>query len=359
MRKLEGWSWIAGITSAVITVVSLSWTVWVYINPSESQPVMPTFSSSITGSGNLILNNSKVAVSTLQSEEKHGAELSTPDHLAISYARLFGAYQVPYYLVGHTNFGLGISSISGGKNSEKIEKFFSSWEYSNAIAVKTPAWDELFDKNGLQGEWLLIRANKGDKIGEWYVRYLADKDADNVVDRYLRQRYPHKWKDGYFDNESYEGRFGYYVEAKGASLPSKDIVAHIEKNSNKIGFLVLYLRNLADKPLLDISIDSRIVLRNNFENEVAVQTVDTQLLEVPEKQNIIPIIYPKEKIFFLLSIYRKGDDEFPETYLSSVAQPVRITYRVQGGASKIEQIIRQPLRDKAAKFYMPFGWYGQ
>lgn len=284
------------------------------------------------------------------------------ENISINYARLFGAYQVPYYLVGNnsvdaTNSPSGITFIM----NNEVKKFFETWEYANAIPVLTPAFKELFDasdENVPPGRRYMIKANNADSVGVLYVRFCEDDKSFDVAKRYILKSYPD------YNEEDIEGLsevewFYYYLKAKYSSVVPKDVISRVELNSDKVGYLVLYLENINDETIFDVAIESKIVRLNELDKEMAANVVEQGLAQAPIANTTIPIIKSHQKILLLLCVYMKDSSGYPLYYLSSVMRPQKISYRIKGSGERIEQIIREPLKDKAAKFYMPMGWYAQ
>jgi hypothetical protein len=92
---------------------------------------------------------------------------------------------------------------------------------------------------------------------------------------------------------------------------------------------------------------------------VPKKDVDDVIQTQPEQTQVIPRIKPHASVLWLLSIYQKNADRYPEKYFSSVIVPTRITFRSLGSPHTEQMIMRKPLMDKAAKILVPYGWYMQ
>lgn len=331
MPTLEELSWVAAIVGTIATIMAFIYSLW-------------------TGKK---------------------ADDNLADNLIFSYARLFGAFQVQFFLKAENSKSKYLDDKSKYdcdllklfSDADKAKKFYNSWKHKDAYPVMTTTWREYFnDEGGGQSAYdLLAFANSEDEIGNSYAKYLNDdKVFEKIFEYYRVVKHYSKTRleqlDFYCSQDSFEA----YLKAIGIQIPYEKVEERIKKNSNKIGFLVLYIKNVSDSILLNISIDSKTVYGFNVNSTGKAADVDIAIENMIENETtLIPYIEPKQTIMLLLSIYKKDKNGYPDIYLSSVVQPVKITYNIKGKKKLFKQQIRGAFKDKAARFYMPFGWFNQ
>lgn len=86
MRKLEYRSWVAGIISAILAILSFAWGVFVYIKPSETTEKPATNNSVINGNSNIYIEKSRqdehgISFVTLENN-RYGFKTDFPSHWA-------------------------------------------------------------------------------------------------------------------------------------------------------------------------------------------------------------------------------------------------------------------------------------
>jgi len=274
------------------------------------------------------------------------------DDFAFNYTRLFGGYQVPFFLSDKEDdcgYAYGLERILGDTDME----FFQKWEYADSRKIKNIVYEELFSCDTIKRAWsgggiessfnLLRIANESDTITRKSFYYSSDV-------------FYNEYDDIYEDVEKGKKKSGYDFMV---SL-DKEKIDRIIKNSQKIGFLILYIENTTDKTIVDIDLEF-LEFKNNhiYPSFPSSENVENEFLNLSPKSKKLPLLRPKEKLQLMISIYLKNDKGYPMKYISSVVRPLSLRYRIQNTSEYKKQDIRLPLKDKAMKIDIPFGWYWQ
>lgn len=289
--------------------------------------------------------SSQVAQVPASANESH----ELVEYISINYARLFGAFQVPF-LLSTSQEVCGGSENAWAFLGTGDEGFWDRWEYKNARPLRSAVWDEVFvcDRNGkgevFEGAHALLR-------------------AANANDPETTQAFYHASNEMY-DSNSQETR---EVEAGSPKTPYDFLVSAdpgvldaVEINASNVGFLVLYLQNTADRSVADLDIYYTEYDHNNeLGAPVDASVVEARLAGGAEFSKRVPLLQSGGQVLLLLAAYIRNEDGYPAEYLTSVTRPTRLSYRMQGSRETLNQDVRLPLRDKAAKVEIPFGWYWQ
>lgn len=133
---------------------------------------------------------------------------------------------------------------------------------------------------------------------------------------------------------------------------------------NRVGFLILVLENRSASTLQDVTIRGK---RHGHSAEVAPTDLDTALWFDDEQMRqtfadtlfVMPNFFPDEQVVVVLMAYWSNESGFGGPPLTTVDVPASISFVVGDSQRRVAQVIRPPLKDKAARLALPFGWYRQ
>jgi len=263
--------------------------------------------------------------------------------VAISYTRLFGAYQVPYILDSQ-------NKIFQIYSESELIKFHNKWNSEVPNFLKTKAWDEVITphmsldllkiacKNvpNCNNDPILKQTTIFSGYDDWSIS-LQGVNTSDLSENEKRE----------FDELFLPGKY-----------PAKRILERVKELSNNIGFLILILQNTSKKALHDIKFEYTEYLINSIgEHFPSSQHVENELKKSEELVKFHPLLNPDQKLLLLLSVYFKDNKGYPKAYIASVMRPFRISYNIDGSDRKLE--IRLPKKEEAMKRIVPLGWADQ
>lgn len=290
--------------------------------------------------------------------------------LIFDYMRLFGALEVPLFMElisqevsvqkskmmpeffydvkykGKDNKGNKASVVS----KDLIDFWRTRWKYKSALPFKNELWETYagsFDE-GTNLYWNSI----------------------NTINDLL------KFSVSFNINDSGEPPIR-LLKTLGIKASEIDIDNLDGITSENIGFLFLIIKNDSKKTLHDVAItykkyENKFKLYNyhddnyeekiNRENNVALKTALSPVdLKTKEKflleEKVISAFEPEDTFIWLISIYKKDINGFPEKYLTNVYEPVSVSYNKN--SENINTVIRKPYKDNAMRISVPSGWFGQ
>ena len=299
------------------------------INRPEAPPASPPeVDGAITPKEPLAA--SSAAASDVATKRHEKSTRASGSLLSVYYVRLFGAMQVPVLFELQMAGGPECTQEScsiGGKTrsnragqgvSKKIAEYWDKqWKFKSAVLVETPLLSEIVDKSGLSGWGSLMK-------------------IDQSLANCYRARFMEPWQ-----SPSYS-----------RSLTDKDCSA---KDSDRVGFLLLRIKNTSNAPLQSALLCFKSVRSNDsvasylkaFQGQVPGCDRELELAEIgPLQEMLLPI-----------SVYESDDRGFERTLLREAFILRKITFVTQGKTLFTE--IREPHRENAARIRIPFGWYMQ
>ena len=300
------------------------------------------FSAGLGVLGALLANGKSIISVVLP---KHEPALKT-----YSYARLFGAFQVPYVMYpsefkSKMDTGTHLVQLDYKRTSEDWRQGalhdanFAQGPIYDELKVATDALIEKSTDTSLPIFSMLTKQNPS-FVDDYKIldRNMFGLDSGKVRDIETRLL------GGNFHGPSYVSKL--YSAAK----------AELDRSVSKVVFTFLVVENEENKstPALSISYD---LFKNDRPFRDGFQTSDHIVPSgvAPTKQTMeITSLAPHEKLLLLLSVGICGEDGYPTEFVSSVIIPNEIS---RDGASTTT--IRKPLLYKAAKMILPMGWYQQ
>jgi hypothetical protein len=275
------------------------------------------------------------------------------DYISFNYSRLFGGYQVPFLLAETANLFSAESNCPGTNYlTGSVNSFWNKWQYRDALPLKSRVWKEAVSCDGPSSNIeqyssfeLLKIANENDSVTRSTFYFSSGSYRDLYSNEVIKVT-PGSAKDEY--------------EFHSSIKYDDKIKDKIKFNSRNVGFLILYIENIGNVPLTEITFFYKEFIKTKAKfNLIPAYSVQKDIENEKTKRKILPVLKPNTKLLWLLSIYLKNENGYPNEYISSVILPVRISYKLQGGNESISQIVRKPLKDDAFKIEVPFGWYGQ
>lgn len=295
---------------------------------------------------------------------KHLMDSRENDLITLTYGRLFGGYQVPIILStitfgrdekNNSNYPSCNSAVTVGDISLELIQFWDNLEFNDANIVKTKPLDELFDCSKSEEFW-------GTSFPFYKILHIANKHNPKIDSLFYYQSDELYYQGTDIPIGVNEGTFKSLMDfTESDDRTQKEVWEQCIKNSDRVGFLILLLENNSGNNLLNVEIEYVENLVNHWEISDAKKV--NQILESEIKKNVktksISSIANSDKFLMLLSVYLKDENGYPSEYLSSVIRPIKMKYKIQGTNEIYSQNIRLPLKDKAFKKYIPFGWLGQ
>ncbi len=265
---------------------------------------------------------------------------SEPPSLDISYARFFGFYQSLFTLssVAKTRREKGLDThINFFFDVGEAEDNWRAGPFADYEVARDPIL-ALLPQPHSEG-W------GGDPRKPPYVDIVFGDDAVEAkkkLDRYdkIRSRYVEDTP-----------------EPLGKELDS--IAKWVEPYNQRIGVLVLSLAWQGDyRKVDDVRILFKFVSISPLRKRMPKNLFEAEVASASERELVLP--NPRlagPQLLFPVSVYRADKDGYEEEYIACAAIPTKILYREDGVQKQVS--VRAPLRDKAAKVTLPFGWWGQ
>ncbi|MCV6636786.1 hypothetical protein [Candidatus Albibeggiatoa sp. nov. NOAA] len=317
--------------------------------------------SQINGNCNVVIQNSNLQQTYSTCSNDEGIVIENFD---IDYARFFGAYRALNIIYNYNTGEKGetICQIPRGSALNVFAAydniFKNTWKYENAIPIGSRAWNELFacgqkQYHGLyMNETLLKIACSKSSFSSEITRWLNtdNSEAWGVINtKYTLE------PDIYGIEEML-----YYFQSAIGGTPADKLTKEIEKCSTNVGFLLLYLTNSSKKAVVDVSVNYQEFKNNHlWELGTSASHVQEEITQSKIHKRLIPKIESSQTLLWLLAVYVKDANGFPESYLSSVVLPKSIQYRFRGSSEVFKEKIRLPYKENAMRYNIPFGWYGQ
>lgn len=255
--------------------------------------------------------------------------------LAVEYARLFGAIEVPI-LVQIQSTGeptcndhmcnirheysdppardVGYSVQTGHVAPELVKFWKTRWPYRDALVVSTDLWKRVA-KDGMYGVQALRKADP--KLGQCIHMLLAPWE-------YKRSNY--------------------------------EPLACTKEDTKSVGYLFLVIRNTSGKHLSDVAISYQDIPEPTPVADY-LQSLDTDTRVIGARQKTIAGLKPGQTALLLLTVYAEDGRGFEQKFLDSGILPREVAFKIEGRAQAM--LIRSPRREKALVASLPFGWYLQ
>lgn len=155
-----------------------------------------------------------------------------------------------------------------------------------------------------------------------------------------------------------EGAIMKHLAKKGV-IKVRNPLKYVNQCQQEIGFLIAYITNTSDHNLSNIKISYKLSPISETGEELKKSELQKDLGEKQAIIKYVPYLNKGESLLWLLAGYRKDSNGFPDYYISSVVSPLEIQYQLKETAEIIKKTIRPPLKNKAIKKYIPYGWHGQ
>lgn len=291
-----------------------------------------------------------------------------------NYMRLFGAGGVPCLMeIIESKTGIAkttdypVYHIKGKKNSsyvsnELAEFWINKWEYKEAVPVKTKLWEKFCGniQSGFDIYWTSLSSKTEDAIA--YASFIGNEVGGWDGDLPLKLR---EEMERFVDSANKDRRYS----SKYVDFFSGE---ELGVQSNDIGYLFLILTNTTESEISDIN-----VLVKEFYNRLKIEKKNYSIFKTRSNPKVhaltddsirvtknyvadtlmIASLKPQKSIIWFLGAYKKNENSLPDFYLTNVVMPQKIIYRA--GPEIYYDTVRQPYGIKAARLYVPNGWYNQ
>lgn len=290
--------------------------------------------------------------------KKRGAPKVT-DPFTVSYMRLFGAVEVPLLmsLIGHDGPFPKFREMPsyrkspGGLITEEMHNFWrKKWTYRKAMPVLNAIWStycgdrwsgvNLYFNSLLPTEEDLLTFCSCIEVDA--ACSLASDVAEHHHLSYDRAWYP----DGGTGTKPSDIAFLFVILQNKTGATLEDIELNCRSYTNP-----LQLRPYESRHLFD-----PISKMLNPEHEA----LNDQLIDLAAPMSDskkVALLNRNESLIIALSAYRSNKEGFPHFYLTDVTVPIEVSASVKGVI--VNQQIRKPFLDKAAKVLVPNGWFHQ
>lgn len=256
--------------------------------------------------------------------------------VAVEYARLFGAVEVPI-LVQIQSTGAPICN----KDFCRLRS-----EYSEPPAQKQP--------------YEVRTADFDTEIGKFWSTQWPYRDALPISTKLWRK---------VVGDDMYGVRALSAVEKK-LGVCMKELLTPWQYSTNipppppecarqdtrKVGYLFLAIRNISDKHVTDVALSYQDISRLTSVADY-LQSLSTDTHVIGTKQQTFAGLKPNQTALLLLTVYKKNGDGFEEKFLDDGILPRELSFKV-GGVSQA-MLVRSPRREKALVASLPIGWYLQ
>ncbi|HMJ70347.1 MAG TPA: hypothetical protein VK508_15690 [Cyclobacteriaceae bacterium] len=289
---------------------------------------------------------------------KHEPSLSNV--IGVSYMRLFGAVETPLLMSlfespaqevmpmgdnGPTDFY--IIGTKGPTLHKNLFDFWTKrWQYKDAIPLKTELWTKCSGSRSMANDiyWTALSPTVEDLMS-----YCSHSDIN---------------EDGNLPNTA--------RELLNLKYSDEELYALQGTQSSDVGFLFVILTNQGKSDVHELHLNYNFVtnalqfiqggsLRDNMSKkeprEVALN--DGLISERPKDMRTLKIasLASNTSLLWLLCIYRKKKNGLPDFYLGDVTIPTGLSCELEG--ERIDQTIRQPYGELAARMHVPSGWFNQ
>lgn len=207
--------------------------------------------------------------------------------------------------------------VQSGHFSPSIGKFWSTWPYKAALPVGTELWKSAAS-GGDFGFTLLNRAQDG--LGLCVRGVLVPYEEDPSLKRSGRR------------------------------------VKCTLKDSKRVGFLFLVLKNISDREIRDLSL-TYLKLPADTDVEKYKLTLDSDAQVLGAQKQTMAGLAPGQAAILLVSVYDKDENGFESKFLAEGIVPREVSFLFDG--RKQAMSIRSPRREKALVAMLPDGWYLQ
>lgn len=333
--------------------------------PVDLQFILVKSEKSIKKESSLIDDSHKVDSSKTERTFSHAFE--------INYMRLFGAGGVPSLMaILESKTGILKSKdypgyhIKGSKSSyisDELANFWiDKWQFKDALVLRTELWDKY--SNNIQAGFDLYWTALKPKLTEIieYVGYDNNESGewDDDLPSNLRTQM-HRYIDSL---EKQEGIF--YMGA------ADEYKIKLGTRSDDIGYFFSIITNTSEHPLFDISFISKLytnsvrIQKKNYSaykskpdlsssalNDLTISSIKNFVIDTLKLSSL----EPKKSVIWYLGAFKKKDNGLPEFYLTDVYVPSKVEYRL--GALYHYDTLRKPYGAKAARAFVPNGWYLQ
>jgi hypothetical protein len=293
---------------------------------------------------------------------------SRDPEVTVSYMRVFGASQMQAlanywsgdkYKPRHLHIGVFGPPAEGRKYSnrpdgwpddydprESIESWYNKFAYGEARPIMNQVWDELAGKREYSGNLECSFKRLCAKC------FAVHQDVENIL--------------SYFDNGGDSNLGPDSVEVTTVRKYGEDVAYEMLFSAMaRIGFLILVLENGSSEVLRNVEIrgGQRSALdrdRPPSESDVESLFADGALrTSLNEPLVVMPHFFSGEQVVVILMAYWANDTGFGGRPLTSIDVPTMLCFNVGDSNSLVRHAIRPPLKDKAARIALPFGWYRQ
>jgi len=321
--------------------------------------------------GNHVKSDEKkvISVSNVQNDSTE-KETLYKQGFRVNYMRLFGAGGVPSLMrIIESKFGIVKNTnhsgyyIKGLKNngfvSDNLANFWiDKWEYKNAMPIETKLWEQFSGKVqlGFDIYWTALSPKIEDIMA--YAKYDGNEMGDWDDDLPAKVR---------LKIEKYVDSFN-----RKNIIPYEESYEKIGLQSNDIGYLFIIITNSMDSEISEIGF-----IAKEFNNNLTIQKKNYLLFESKSNPRYFALnddsirnskkytmdtlmlasLEPQKSIIWFLGAYKKKENSLPDFYLTDLLVPQKIMFRI--GSTQYYDTIRQPYGIKAARLFVPNGWYSQ
>jgi pimeloyl-ACP methyl ester carboxylesterase len=294
--------------------------------------------------------------------------------LDFQYVRLFGALEVPLLMKELPSSGFKKSGFGAGyrvprgdhsRNNDVqvgLANFIDRAPFRDARPLVTPMWKDLAgdDVATMNVALRASSANRDERIC-----FLVDSFIDGgsletarsfgkALPRNWRKRCPEIVKEadrrvGYtfllFENRSKEAIQNVTFKIR-TSYPNNPVLKEFRNESDIEKQIELALKMVNGDPV------SGLVERYNV-----AANVEAALLNADQSELRLSKIDPGEKLIAILDVYISDPMQLPATYLYGIYKFDEMTFQI--GSDRRTISIRPPYREKAARVFVPYGWFNQ